>query len=365
MKNKILITIGLLSIVLLFFGCNQIYNQKTEEEKESISGTDNEENQATLITLSNELTKLESGLSAIQYEGDTGFELFLSLGGASSDADVVSFLLNSLSGVDGMSFSGNPFGCSTVSVKDWEEHSLFGRNFDWNRCEALIVKTIPTSGYASISTVNTGFIAGVPFTALPDETQALIACYAPLDGMNEMGLCVSVNMIEDSDTISQNTEKPDITTTTAIRLLLDKAATVEEATALLSQYDMHASMNYMIHFAIADADGNSVCVEYVNQEMKVNETQVVTNFYLSEGEKYGIGTSQSKERYDILCELIESQSVFSMDDVRDALDSVSKDSFNGFESTEWSIVYNQSTGEVRYYHRENYTTAYTFQLEMR
>ena len=49
-----------------------------------------------------------------------------------------------------------------------------------------------------------------------------------------------------------------------------------------------------------------------------------------------------------------------MKDVRDALDSVSKDNFGEFESTEWSIVMNQSTGEVRYYHRENYTEPYVF-----
>lgn len=60
--------------------------------------------------------------------------------------------------------------------------------------------------------------------------------------MNEAGLAVSVNMIQDSATIEQNTNKPDITTTTAIRLLLNKAANVEEALELLRQYDMHASM---------------------------------------------------------------------------------------------------------------------------
>ena len=39
--------------------------------------------------------------------------------------------------------------------------------------------------------------------------------------MNEKGLAVSVNMIQDSEDINQDTAKPDITTTTAIRLLLD------------------------------------------------------------------------------------------------------------------------------------------------
>ncbi len=84
------------------------------------------------------------------------------------------------------------------------------------------------------------------------KLKALIGLYAPLDGMNEKGLAVSVNMIFDGATILQNTGKPDITTTTAVRLPLNEAATVEEAIELLKKYDFHASMNFMVHLAIAD-----------------------------------------------------------------------------------------------------------------
>ena len=52
-------------------------------------------------------------------------------------------------------------------------------------------------------------------------------------------------------------EKVDITTTTAIRLMLDKAADVEEALALLEQYDMHSSAGSCYHFQISDARGKS------------------------------------------------------------------------------------------------------------
>ena len=52
-----------------------------------------------------------------------------------------------------------------------------------------------------------------------------------------------------------------------------------------------------------------------------------------------------------------------VEDVRDALNRVSKDNFGEFESTEWSIVFNQSRKEARYYHRENYEKSYTFVLE--
>ena len=164
------------------------------------------------------------------------------------------------------------FGCSTLSVAKAEGGYLFGRNFDWNACDALVVTSYPQDGYASVSTINLDFIrqgAGMADSLLSDEMMTIAALYAPLDGMNEKGLCVSVNMIQDGAAISQDTGKTDLTTTTAIRLLLNQAATVEEALKLLSQYDLHASMDYMVHFAIADSAGNSVAVEYINNEMIV------------------------------------------------------------------------------------------------
>ena len=54
-------------------------------------------------------------------------------------------------------------------------------------------------------------------------------------------------------------------------------ANVDEALTLLQQYDLHASMGMMIHFALADTTGRGVVVEYINNEMVVTETPVVTN----------------------------------------------------------------------------------------
>ena len=225
----------------------------------------------------------------------------------------------------------------------------------------------PDQGYASVSTVNTDFIrqnaGGITGLALRDEgILTLASLYAPLDGMNEKGLAVSVNMIQDSDRIEQDTGRPDLTTTTAVRLLLNQAGDVEEALQLLEQYDLHGSMGMMIHFALADASGRSVVVEYIDNEMVVTETPAVTNFYLAEGEKYGIGTRQSHERYEILMDRLDEQDIFTAEDVRDALSSVSKQNFGEFESTEWSIVFDQETMETRYYHREDYTKHYTFSM---
>lgn len=312
------------------------------------------------------INSLEPGLSVVMFEGNDGFETLLSQGGAASDHEVAVWLSGFLAMEAGsLDFMGEPYGCSTLSVGSPTGERLFGRNFDWNFCEAMIVISKPESGYSSISTVNMDFIqAGMDVSALSDHMKTIAALYAPLDGMNEKGLAVSVNMIQDNTAVHQNTEHPDITTTTAVRLLLNQAADVDEAVALLGQYDMNSSMDYMVHFALADATGNSVVVEYVDNEMMIIPTPVVTNFYLAEGEKYGIGTSQSHERYDALTDLLEENESMDMEDVRDALGSVGKKNYGGFESTEWSIVFNLTSKDVWYYHRENFETGYQFHLEV-
>ena len=356
-KRFLALAMAGLSLTAWFTGCGKI-----NEGAPSTNGGDARE--VREVTPTSAITELEDGFSAVRYAGDDGFEAFLAAGGASSDSEVVSFLSNRL-GAE-LDILGGLFGCSTIAVSDPAGDRLFGRNFDWQSCDALVVASKPEDGYASLSTVNMDFISqsgGAIRAALRlDEVRTMAALYAPLDGMNEKGLAVSVNMIEDSDTIDQNSDKPDLTTTTAIRLLLNKAAGVDEALDLLGQYDMHASMGMMVHFALADTTGRSVVAEYVENELVVTETPVVTNFYLAEGEKNGVGTRQSHERYEILTQLLRDQPTMDADAVRDALSQVSKRNFGEFESTEWSIVFDLGGGTAHYYHRENYQNSYLFQL---
>lgn len=372
MKKEICYLIMLLCVVVILTeGCGNEKSSQTEKESKTLQFEQEDGKQRAedenIITPTSEIVLLEDGLSAVKYAGDYKLDKFLKQGGAASDADVMGFLAKNLfSGESVLEFFGSMFGCSTLSVQDTDGNYIFGRNFDWNTCNALVVSAEPEKGYASFSTVNMDFIqaaAGMELERLPDEMKTIAALYAPLDGMNEKGLCVSVNMIEDSDTISQDTDKKDITTTTAVRLLLDKAADVDEALDILRQYDFHASMGMMVQIAMADAKGNAVVVEYVGNEMVVTDTPIVTNFYFAEGEKHGIGTEQSHIRYEILIKLLNEREVMDMQAVRDALDSVSKDNFDDSSSTEWSIVFHQGSGEAWYYHRENYGKAYKFKIQ--
>ncbi len=358
---------GILTAVLLFAvffsGCgNQEGSKKAVESSSGETGSEEDES-GDMVALSEDVTELESGLYAVGFEGDDGFGKFLEQGGASSDREVVKYLTDSMiSGAKDMIFHGNPFGCSAFQAESGGGNYLFGRNFDWKACEAWIVSSKPKTGYASVSTVNMDFIGSVA-SKLPDSARTIAALYAPLDGMNEKGLCVSVNMIEDHAGIAQDSEKTDLTTTTAVRFLLNQAADVGEALELLKQYDLHSSMGMMVHFALADRTGKCVAVEYVNDEMVVTDSPVVTNFYLAEGEKHGIGTEQSHERYDILTKLLQEKNSFDSGDMRDALSSVGKHNFNDGATTEWSIVMDQSGNRLIYYHRENYEKAYTFEIK--
>jgi len=322
--------------------------------------------QNSFVNVTETETTLENGLSAVKFDGDYMFDAFLENGGAASDSDLVGFLQeNIVKNAGSLNLLTGVFGCSAISAKNQNGEALFGRNFDWYNCDALVTVSAPTNGYASIATVNKSFIKNAyrSFDSLPEKIRTVVSLYAPLDGMNEKGLCVAVLYIEDGAKINQSTDKPDITTTTAIRLLLDKAATVSEALELLGQYDMHDSMGMMVHFAIADADGSCCAVEYVNNEMIVTESPVVTNFYLADGQKQGVGSTQSHTRFDILTDTLSKSPVMETSDVKAALESVSKHNFNDGETTEWSIIYNQSQGTASYYHRENYEKAYDFKIK--
>lgn len=266
----------------------------------------------TFIVAARSIHKLQDGLYVMEYRGDYGFDKFLAQGGAADDSAVADYLIGFLSGGFYRKADNEPkpgdYGCTTVCVKDKKGAVYFGRNFDWAKGRAMIVHTVPKNGYESLSTCCLDFLGFgddyQPDGSMPERIQTLAAIYVPVDGMNEAGLVIADLMAGDNEETHQKTDKPDLTTTTAIRLLLDRAANVDEAIELLKQYDMNSSIGAAHHFAIADKSGKSVVVEYVNGEMLVAETNVVTNHYLADCPKKGVGSEQSHQRFDRLSEII-------------------------------------------------------------
>ena len=320
----------------------------------------------TFVIAANSIDNLEDGLYSMEYEGDYGFDEFLAEGGAASDSAVADYLVSFLSHgfykIETDVQTGE-FGCSTICTEDENGVVLFGRNYDWKECRAIIVHTVPEHGYESISTCCLDFLGFdenyAPDGSMMERMQTLAAIYVPMDGMNEKGLMVADLMAGDNEATHQQTDKVDLTTTTAIRLLLDKAATVDEAVALLRRYDMHSSMDTAHHLSIADASGKSVVVESVDGEMLVTETKVVTNHYLADCEKQGSGSEKSHLRFDTLAAYTGPADDM---DVRDMMESVAQKNYpqteDNYEKTMWSIVYCPEGRCADFYFAENYEHSY-------
>ena len=297
----------------------------------------------------------EKKLFYIDYEFDYKFDEFLKVG-ANSDLEVNEFIVNTLLDGNRMDFEHPNMGCSTFSAYLENGDKVFGRNFDEKDCMILALKTKPQNGYASLSVVNLSYI-GIEKESLPlnDSNRyfLLAAPYLPLDGVNEKGLAIGILRINEAPA-NQQRGKKGITSTTMIRLVLDKCATVDEAIKLIDEYDMHSSANVNFHFYISDAKGESAVIEYVDHKMSVVKSKCATNFLLTEG--YNVGGGH--DRFEKMeTKLKENNEIFK--DMKESmllLKDVSGD------STRWSAVYNQTTLSLLLSVGRDYEKLYEFVL---
>ncbi len=339
---KIILLILLIAILVILLGAWSMFGEK--------------------VTAAGSVKKLDDGLYYLEYKGDYGFQEYLDQGGAASAAEMAQYLISFLSGgfwKGDVASVPQDFGCSTL-IAEGSEGMLFGRNYDWEGAngQAMILHTVPKDGYESYSTCwldFLGFGEGWKPEGMVNQYMSLAAIYVPLDGINEKGLCIADLMAGDNEQTNQRTEKTDLTTTSAIRLLLDRAATVDEAIALLDQYDMHSDIGRAHHIAIADASGKSVVVEYVNNEMIVTETDTLTNHYLCPGEKNGVGNEESHNRYEKLLSM--QPGITEAAHMKDTMEAVS---YTGI--TQWSIVYNMGNSSFDFYWQRKFDQPFHFEL---
>ncbi len=296
----------------------------------------------------------------MEVDGDYHFEEFLESGGASSDKEVSAYLTNCISkGFYQMDVTNEGPACSVISARNDKGNHVWGRNFDWDGSVPIIVKCVPQDGYASISTCD--------FKNITDSSEeepdnfvnrmlAIAAVYVPMDGINEKGLCVADLEVNEGGMKEVDTAKPDLTITTAIRLILNRAATVEEALNLLEQYDIHASGGISHHLAISGASGASVSVEFVDGEIVTVDTDCITNFNLANNDTAAGGES-AQQRYELLCAVHEeNQGTLSAEQVQDAMKQVSKK--EGQWRTQWTIVYEENMAD--YYFKGAYEDKISF-----
>ncbi len=193
----------------------------------------------------------------MKVSGGYYFDEFLAQGGASKDSDLIAFITQRITkGLIPMDIGESDIGCSSFTAATPAGGRLFARNYDFSRTNTCIVYTDPGHGrHASVSTVDLQFI-GIEQDSVPqglmDKVLMLAAPYVPLDGVNDAGLACGIYMSfqgpeRDTPPTDQQTEKPDLTSTTMLRMVLDYATTVEEAVELISAYDLHDSPTAAFH----------------------------------------------------------------------------------------------------------------------
>ena len=287
-------------------------------------------------------------------------------------------------------------GCSAFAAPDRESGNfLMGRNYDfchatadgkgYKSIAAIMVHTAPEGGKKSISMVDgmqLGYGQGFYTDGESDLSLLMGLPYAALDGINEDGFAIGVLALKENQTKQNDENKPRIGTTTAIRMLLDRASTVKEALAMLAGYnmDMQGSGRSNYHYFMADATGDYAIVEYtlakgdtiptVMETLTGNDTlRCVTNFYVSPtmvGTNDGWGSLHGKDRYWTLRDgLARNNYCLDSEQAMSLLHAVSQpaDLTNITSQTQWSCLYNLSEKTLRLAILREYGKTYNFKVE--
>jgi len=213
----------------------------------------------------------------------------------------------------------------------------FGRNFDWDPNPAMIVHARPPGGHASVSVSDVSYV--LDGRSAPDLKDAVArrrlghAVLLPFDGMNDQGLAVGLAQVPDAELPARTPGRALVGTTRIIRLMLDRAATVEEAVALMRRYDVDFTGGPQVHYLIADRSGRSVVAEYGGGKLHVIDDRVLTNITMA-----GTGRRErlTDTRYRTLAEGIGTSA-----DALDLLRRVAQ------PHTRWSVVYDLDAGAAR------------------
>ncbi len=344
---------------------------------------------------------LDGSVYRMDVKGGFYFDKYLEEGGASTDAELISFITDNITkGLIDMGIKESNIGCASFTAQTEDGDQLFARNYDFAKTNTCLVFTDPGDGrHASISTVDLQFL-GIDTDAdvegLMDRITCLAAPYAPLDGMNDAGVSCGIYMSyqgggvdEEGDEVviptNQDTDKPDLTSTTMLRLVLDYAGSVDEAVELISGYDLHDSANTSYHYMIADSTGKSAILEWVDgtdqtdndgssrqlvvtyndsdanigPEEATADYQWITNFIIQPGYYADDSEKAGLDRYDHIygCLSATDGVVADEDAAMDILAQVGRRTWNnddGNGCTVHSVIYNLTDKTVLWVPNEHY-----------
>lgn len=351
---------------------------------------------------------LDGAVYTMHVKGGFYLDDFVEQGGVKNDSELISFVTNKITrGLLNINITNPEIGCSSFTAKTENGDALLGRNYDFSKTNTCVVFTEKNEGrHASISTVDLQFL-GIDveknLDSFMDKVTALAAAYAPLDGINDAGVSCGIYMTyqggEKTVPTDQNTDKPDFTSTTLLRLILDYADSVEEAVEIASAYDLHDSAKTSYHYMVADSTGKSAILEWVAEtdatdndgskrelvvtyndadanigEMEgATDYQVITNFII-QPDYYSNSPVEDKkgvDRYTRIYEELNQTNGIVKDEqaAMDILQIVGRRSWNNDDKngcTVHSVVYNMTDKTMMWVPNENYddpNAVFTFSFD--
>ena len=280
------------------------------------------------------------------------------------------------------------FNCTSFQVSKADGSGYwYGRNYDYFKNPTLVTTSYPKKGYASIAVSDMshfGYSLEKLPTSLKDKVSCLAAIFAPLDGVNEKGLCTSI-MALPKMAAQQESGKHKVGTTIIMRLWLDRCATVQEALDLAASLDIRhdAVVGSGYHYMIADANGDCAVLEFdkedgwksmVVRKGKDDKYMLVTNHLLSE--KYystepdmSVGNIHSKSwwRYETVDNyLSERNGNLTLDEAMEILGIVHWEDLlwetGTVEDTQYTCVYDQANLTVDLRNWNDYGKVLHFEL---
>lgn len=364
-----------------FVSCGDDSDDEKQNETTQQNDDTTKQKEAPTESFANALSSLKtvgdfSGVYSVEFDGDYKLDSLVKADITTEEA-LVTYLTTNVPEWKTAKESGSHVtinvegaGCGSIVAENTGSAGgmIFGRNFDYKNGSVLLLHTVPYIGYESVSTSYPYFLTQernwAPGDSVESKAVALSAIYVPMDGMNEKGLYISILEAGDDEATAQTAEgKSKVQTTVAARYILDNADTVDKALELLGNINMYSVHNTAYHFAIADNSGKSVVVEWINNEMKVTESKVVTNHYIAEnsGKTAPSDDKDTVLRFNALKNAGEAANwKMNAEQVREALKAANAGQYDD-ETDEsekhlslWSAVFEPSAKRVTYYFRENY-----------
>lgn len=231
----------------------------------------------------------EGSVYSMHLKGGYYLDKFREQGGASSDTELIGFITQNITkGLLNVSIGESDVNCAAFTAKTPSNDVLFARNYDFAKTNVCItISDNPGKGrYKSFSTVDLNYVGmdtETDVNGLMNKLTCIAAAYTPLDGINEKGLSCAIFMsyqgedysLNDSGTVATDQKdagKDNFTSTTMQRMILDYCATVDEAVALIQNYNLHDSAKSSFHYMIADASGKSAILEWLPENNATDKT---------------------------------------------------------------------------------------------